>query len=102
MQIKSVIYSVSYGEQTHHKAVISINKVEWLCLLTGSLLLSRGVLLPALRNPLGNSTDLFCFNKLEQFELYTLHFSDTVATPQGSLSCPALQGCIGSILGEAK
>lgn len=51
-----------------------INKLECLCLLTGSLLLSCGVLLSALRNPLGNSTDLFCFNKLEQFELCTLQF----------------------------
>lgn len=90
------------NRHTTRQLSLAINKLEWLCLLTGSLLLSRGVLLSALGNPLGNSTDLFHFNKLVQFELCTLCFSDTAATPQGSLSCPALQGRIGSILGEAK
>lgn len=102
-EIKSVIYSIGYGEQTcTGQLSLAINKLEWLCLLTGSLLLSCGVLLSALRNPLGNSTDLFCFNKLEQLELCTLHFSDAIATPQGSLSCPAPQGCVGDVLGEVK
>lgn len=90
------------NRHTTRQLSLAINKLEWLYLLTGSLLLSCGLLLSVLCNALCNSSDLFCFNKLEQFELWTLHFSDAIATSQGSLSCLALQGSIGSILGEAK
>lgn len=90
------------NRHTKRQLSLAINKLEWLCLLTVSLLLCCGVLLSALCKPLDYSTDLFCFNKLERFELWTLHFSDAIATSQGSLSCPALQGSFGNILGGAK